>query len=337
MASRFFSFLALSLSKGLFFVFSLASTAQETVNLVPNPSFEEFENVCPINLNEMPIGWSKWRSSPNSFSTCVEPQNLVDSLGWAPLNGFGIQFPFDGDSYVGLYAFGPSPKPGIDPAFREYLGTELLEPLTIGTTYYVSFKASLALEGFYYPMSLASSNLGAIFTLGDYDEQLAPMPIPNFAHIYSQEIITDQNWITISGSVVADQSYTHVGLGVFFEFEFLTYLEILPGLSLGSYYYLDDVCVSIYPDCDVSTHVVIGQDIGVKLLPNPAQSMFVIEASDVIELIKLFDLRGNVLRVVRGSGSNRTEIECSTLQDGVYILETKTTKGIKREKLVIVR
>jgi hypothetical protein len=338
MATRFFSFLALSLSKGLFFVFSLAINGQETVNLVPNPSFEEFENGCPVNFHELPTGWSKWRSSPNSFSTCVEPQTLADSLGWAPWTGWGTQLPADGESFCGFAAFSPAPSIATQNDFREYLGCALEEPMEIGTTYYVSFKVSTGFKGYYW-VTWASSHLGAIFTTEEYTSDGNSMPIPNFAHVYTEEIIVDTvNWVTISGSVVADQAYTHMVLGVFFEFDLLNTFQMLGGPNLGSYYFIDDVCVSPYPDCSTITiteqHIVVKD---VHIYPNPSSDYVQIKSSQPIIACTVYDSGGRLV----GSWNPYTQIfsiGLEALSEGIYtlVITTKDTKTI-REKLLIVR
>jgi len=341
MASRFFSFLALSLSKGLFFVFSFASTAQETVNLVPNPSFEEFENGCPVNLNEMPIGWSKWRSSPNSFSTCVEPQNLVDSLGWAPWTGWGTQLPADGESFCGFYAFSPAPAPEILNDFREYLGCALEEPMEIGTTYYVSFKVSLGYYGNYYWVWWATNRIGAIFTTQSYSQSVNPMPIPNFAHVYTEEIIIDTtSWVTIEGSLVADSAYSHMALGVFFDYDLLETLEIIPlnppGGNLGSYYFIDDVCVSKFTNCqDTSVGVNSMMSNSTLLYPNPATEMLTISDKEIIEVVRIFSLEGYEMIKIMPRTQNAT-LNITALKSGIYTVIIESKNKTKRERLVVV-
>jgi hypothetical protein len=325
MATRFFSFLFVLL-------FYCSAISQ---NLVPNPSFEDYANECPLNLNEMPLFWGKWRSSPNSFNTCVEPQNLTDSLGWAPWNGFGYQEPATGDSYVGMYAF-PSPSPGLPNDYREYIGCELLEPLIVGTEYYVSFKTSLGYGGYYYPL-WASSHIGAIFTTQGYNGSSNPMPIPNFAHVYIEEIFSDTlNWVLISGVVVADVAYTHLGIGVFFEFELLNIENLDPSLSsLGSYFYIDDVCISKFPDCKLTTSVS-SKTLAWKIYPNPAGDSFRITGIIGSFNLSIYSLSGQKVGVWYNLMSDN-EIDTRSLKDGVYILELEQPKSIKREKLVVAR
>jgi hypothetical protein len=336
MASQFFSFV-------LFFVFSLASTAQVTVNLVPNPSFEEFENGCPINLNEMPIGWSKWRSSPNSFSTCVDPQNLVDSLGWAPWTGWGTQLPADGESFCGFYAFSPAPAPEILNDFREYLGCALEEPMEIGTTYYIKFKVSMAYYGNYYYVWWATNRLGAIFTMNPYSNSGNPMPIPNFAHLYTEEIIIDTtDWVTIEGSFIADSAYTHMALGVFFEYDLLETLLLLPPNppptdGLGSYYFVDDVCVSRFSNCqDTSVSINPMATKNPAIYPNPATQTLTISDHVIIEVVRIFNLNGYEMLTVRPRAQS-FNFSISALNSGIYSIIIESKNKTKRERLVVVR
>jgi len=331
MATRFFSF--------LFFVFSLAIHGQETINLVPNPSFEEFENGCPVDWHDLPLHWTGWRNSPNSFSTCPYPLNLLDSLGWVPWNGWGTRWPADGNSYCGISAGNPLNPNESTANFREYLGTELIEPLDVGTTYFVSFKVSTGITGNYYVVNHACSHLGILFTNQSYQWQDNPISIPNFAHVYTEEIISDTStWVTISGSFIAEASYTHMAIGVFFEFPYLNVLQILPGSGLGVYYYIDDVCVSIYPDCEVITDVVeISDDVQLSLFPNPANQILNITSSQNLALINVYSVSGELMFSNRVNNSD-VQIDVSELKSGIYFIcaEFNVGKSI-REKLVIVR
>lgn len=345
MASRFFSFvLALSLSKGCLFVFCTSALfAQETVNLVPNPSFEEFENGCPEDFHELPTGWSKWRSSPNSFSTCVEPLALTDSLGWAPWTGWGMQVPADGESYCGFAAFSPAPSISIPNDFREYVGCELEEPLQVGTTYYVSFKVSMGYYGNYYWVWWATNRIGAIFTTQSFLQGVNPMPIPNFAHVYTEDIITDTvDWVTISGSLVADSAYSHMALGVFFDFDSLSTFEMLPpnppGNSLGSYYFIDDVCVSKYPDCQyIGISEKLREQSSLLVFPNPSSEVVKLSTDVVMIRLQIFSSDGKEVLSVHPNAQT-FQLAVANWAQGIYHISAETRDNkTYREKLVIVR
>ncbi|TVR40922.1 MAG: T9SS C-terminal target domain-containing protein [Cryomorphaceae bacterium] len=329
MTTRFFSLLLLLASSNLF--------AQ---NLVPNHSFEEFVDGCPSTFNgTVALGWERWAQSPDLFSTCVDPQNFSDSLGWVPWNGLGYQWPADGESYAGLFAHG---QVGATENFREYLGCQLLEPLELGETYYVSFKISSAEFGHYYWITTACNRMGAYFTTQDYHWQQNPLSIPNFAHIYEQNIVSDtENWVTISGSFVADQAYTHMGLGVFYDFDSLDVIVTHPHPlgGLGSYYFIDDVCVSRFPVCDVATYhdESLSTRNEVKMYPNPARDLVYVESSSTILSIGLQEFSGKWIRSEEPHGSNKISMDLSGIPSGIYILEIRTAKELERKKLVVVR
>jgi len=328
MTTRFFSLILLFTT--------CASTAQ---NLVPNHSFEEFVDGCPSTFNgTVALSWESWAYSPDLFSTCVDPQNFNDSLGWVPWNGFGYQWPADGESYAGLYAFSPSPSSVAQNDYREYLGCELIEPLDVGQMYYVSFKTSMGFTGSYYNVTYASNRIGAFFTTQSYHWSDNPLEIPNFAHVYEEEIINDTvNWVTISGTFVADLPYTHMGLGVFFDFDSLDVLQLVPGLSLGSYYYIDDVCVSRFPDCTIAT-TDGKKDLSneIKVYPNPASTQVVLESTAIIVRAGLQDLSGKWIKVPVPVNDHRVAWQLSELPSGIYIIDIETTTGIERKKLVVV-
>lgn len=329
MTTRFFSLLLL-----LFFI-STFTTAQ---NLVPNHSFEEFEDGCPETFNgTTALGWQRWSQNPDLFSTCVNPQTFNDSLGWVPWNGFGYQWPADGESYAGFYAHG---QVGAEWSqnYREYIGCELLEPLQVGETYFVSFKTSMGFGHYYYPI-WACNRLGALFTTQSHHWYENPLEIPNFAHVYEESIISDTaNWVTISGSFIADQAYTHMGLGVFFDFDLLDTLNLEPGSqSLGSYYYIDDVCVSRFSECMPSNidESWRGSET-FKVYPNPANAMVVIESSNQIERAGVLDASGKWITTPTNINEQRVIWDISDLPSGMYYLEFHTIRGIKREKLMVV-
>jgi hypothetical protein len=182
------------------------------------------------------------------------------------------------------------------------------------------------------------SHLGIIFTEQGYHDIDDPMPVPNFAHVYTEEIVSDtSDWISISGSFVADQHYTHMAIGVFFEFDSLNVLQILPGSGLGSYYYIDDICVSPYPDCEkvsVSSETRIQPEL--SMFPNPAKNFITVKSPWHIEAIRLIDFKG-IEVLVNKPNLSEFKLDISSLTTGVYIVEVTTIdKKTRRERLVVV-
>jgi len=326
MASQFFSFLFVLL-------FYCSAFSQ---NLVPNPSFEEFENGCPESGQDFPLNWSSWRGSPDVFSTCPMPQTFQDSLFWVPWNGMGYRWPADGNSYCGFFG---SPTPSNAPFndYREYLACQLTSPLEIGQSYFIRLFVSAGIAGNHVVLNHVCSHIGVLFTHQSYHKIDNPMPIPNFAHLYTEEIVSDTaNWVSISGYFVADQSYTHMAIGVFFEFDSLNVVQLLPGTGLGAYYYVDDVCVSLFPDCmDLSVSDEMKEDDRFFIYPNPASQMITIQSQRPIESIRLLNMNGIEVFINTPLLSN-FNLNISSIGSGIYLMEIKTVDNkIKRERLVI--
>ena len=324
MTPRFFSFLFLLITPFQY----------QAQNLVPNHSFEEFVDGCPVTFNgTVALGWESWSNTPDLYSTCVAPLNFNDSLGWIPWNGCGYQWPADGNNYMGLFAYEPNIS---GQNFREYIGCTLNEPLEIGETYYVSFKTSMAFGNYFYP-TCASSHLGVYFTTQGYDAENNPLEIPNYAHVYEPIVISDtSNWTVVQGSFVADQVYSHMGLGVFYEYDQLETLNLGSMDICRSYYYIDDVCVSPISDCLQATSVTESEKLELVVFPNPAESAVYLKGSMSLTSVEIVDLSGAVVWHIDRLSTDRVTIDLSNISSGLYCLTAKYEKGFKREKLMVV-
>ncbi|MEO5673182.1 MAG: hypothetical protein ABIQ74_00910 [Chitinophagales bacterium] len=114
-----------------FIFFHMCLQAQ---NLLPNASFEDHTS-CPTMAGQVDsvTHWFQVTESPDYFNSC----SPISSLS-VPNNLFGYQLPVYGDAYCGMWCYNPSPNS------REYIGTELDNPLVIGQQYFVSFNINLA-------------------------------------------------------------------------------------------------------------------------------------------------------------------------------------------------
>src|SRR5690606_30849607 len=147
------------------------------------------------------------------------------------------------------------------------------------------------------------------------------LPIPNFAHIYEETIITDTTeWVTISGTFVADQAYTHMGLGVFFEYDQLQTLNLVQNDICLSYYYMDDICVSRFPICNITTHSPVVDDLDIKMYPNPTNSFVTILGFEAINSIRLITIGGKEIKNYYNPGIYEIRIDISDVPDGSYLL-----------------
>lgn len=227
----------------LFFIFSLLAIGTMKVqaqcgNLVPNPSFEDYTQ-CPNNIAQFNRveNWSVYRNNPDYFNSCDSTDHAS-----VPYNELGYQSPISGQAYAGFIAFSLSGNQTT--SFREYIGAQLNIPLSTGTQYYVSFKVSPTISNSPTIGSnkYVNNNLGVLFRMTSTTQ----LSIPNFAHVYSNSIISDTTaWVTISGSFIADSAYKYIVIGNFFDDSQTSFLLLNSSGSYPlSYYYIDDVCVS---------------------------------------------------------------------------------------------
>lgn len=139
---------------------AMALRCEAQFNLAPNPGFEDLEE-CPstigFQLGDRPYHWHSWLNSPDYFHACAQ-----DTLVGVPGNGWTFQHAWDGDAYVGVYAYDGSMQD-----YREYVGAELIEPLVPGCTYRLRFRAAPAYNGSYWLTNGggACNNLGMLFTM----------------------------------------------------------------------------------------------------------------------------------------------------------------------------
>lgn len=199
-------------------------------NLVPNPSFESYQN-CNFNQGDVDYatGWNKspvYNQPPSHADYC---NSCANGYG-VPQNPWGFENAATGNGYIAMTT--KVPAWGI---YRENIYAQLLSPLSIGTTYSLSFKLSLC-DNFV----LASDKMGLKFSM------FPNISVNNSAHLFASSPVTQQNgWTVISGTFTADSAYTYIGVGNFFDDNNTT--EIVACSTCAQYYniyYLDDISVT---------------------------------------------------------------------------------------------
>lgn len=193
-------------------------------NLVPNPSFE-LRDTCPYSVGfqegDRPLYWYSWLNTPDYFNACAGSLQSIDSLVDVPRNGWTFQYAWEGNAYVGMYAYD-----GVAGDYREYVGAELIQPLVVGCTYLLRFRINPADNGTYWLIDggSACSNMGLLLATSS-NAWTAPEPWPpgpdfpfrNYAQLKAEVPIGDTaTWTSVEGTFVADSAYTHLVLGNFF-------------------------------------------------------------------------------------------------------------------------
>jgi hypothetical protein len=286
------------------------------VNLVPNPSFEDMVS-CPFTSDQanFAIGWSSFGQSPDYYNQC----SLSSSGVSIPYNFAGFQYPFNGQAYMGIQTF-------FNPGTREFIGANLITPLTIGTKYYVSIKVCSSFGAFVTGLegSCASNKIGIKFSTVRYSINYSPQ-INNYAHIFTDSIISDTiNWTTINGTFISDSIYNYIIIGNFFDDVNTDTMQYLHGYN-RAYYLIDDVCVSSDSlGCSFTENLneYDIHDLDVSIFPNPVNNILNVKGIDLslfsIEMYDLFGkgIKDNLIKLV-----NNSTIDVSKLNYGIYFLK----------------
>ena len=205
----------------------------EIVNIVPNPSFEEYSS--------HPIGWfytgkhfttvMKYWSSPTAASPDVfGPEITVPQL-WKD-KGFGVVQPRRGGSMAGITLVGCGDG---KPHCREYLQTPLLDALVIGQQYQINFWVRRLPGGY------AIDELGIYFrdkrTYIDDDVRLDYSEL-TVAKVINQK---EDEWVKMTAIFTAENEFDYMIIGNFYnDLDSRASRAKDQSLSFG-YYHIDDV------------------------------------------------------------------------------------------------
>jgi hypothetical protein len=124
---------------------------------------------------------------------------------------------------------------------------------------------------------------------------------PNYAHVLYPQILSDTvNWTLVSGSFVANSAYRYLVIGNFFSDPLTDTLHVIPGTSLGAYYFVDGVCVTqVGQPCEFTMGVAEAEERGPFVWPNPASDRLQVQVGAGTGW-QVFDATG---RLVEAGGS----------------------------------
>ncbi|MCK5591701.1 MAG: T9SS type A sorting domain-containing protein, partial [Candidatus Pacebacteria bacterium] len=218
-----------------------------------------------------------------------------------PNNGGGYQNAATGVAYCGFYS------QYVVATVKELIGAQLIAPMIIDNQYYVSLKVSTAFAA---GINCATNNLGVLFSTVPYSGG-NPAPVNNFAHIYSDSIISDTtNWTTIDGVFTADSSYSYIVIGNFFTDAATDTLILDTGIyCLNPYYFVDDVYVG-----DTTTGINdLSTSNNIRIYPNPTTGIFTVQGAT--GEIEVYDMVGGKVLA-----TTKEEIDLSSYAKGIYLI-----------------
>lgn len=195
-------------------------------NLVPNPSFEEHWD-CPNTSSGTSLSkyWYSAGNSPDYFNGCA--------YSWwqsVPLNTCGYADAYDGQAYQGFAIWLDN---GNNTSPREWIGTELENPLKKDKEYCYSFFVTLSDSSMY-----ASSDIQIAFSKDSvyvYSATQSSGPV-RVINNESDTIFSEEGWIEISGKFVAEGWERHLIIGNFKKHD-ETAIDSVGGASWGNWVY----------------------------------------------------------------------------------------------------
>ena len=326
--------------------------AQNTDNLVFNPSFEEYTE-CPQRIDAIGImsgvdaWWQPTKGSSDYFNPCGGRECQT------PRNKMGYQEPHTGVAYCGIYCSKEN--------YREYLQTELKEPLNAGHRYRVSFWASLADKS---PNAIAT--LGALLTsdrisdttwnilmhnetteLENGQKQvIATYYKPQVSNPSRYVLIYMDQWNEIAGEFTAVGGEKFLTIGNFNSFNHSSVIDTRADNTVlsGAYYYIDDVsveCLDCKEEPQAVDTVVVPKKGDIVTLRNV---LFDTDKSDILpqsyhDLLTLITLLNDypTMRVeLRGHTDNQGTVERNRILSEARakaVAEYLVAHGIDRSRL----
>ena len=306
-------------------------------NLVPNPGFENY-HVCPyIDSIENAPPWYNPTSyalgaSPNLFNEC----DSVSTFS-VPDNGWGFQYPRTGKGYAGFIVYADYEQG------REYISVKLDSALELNRRYVVKFYVSVSDNSLFLESMYAIDRMGAylsdtaIHINSDYIIPVIPQIENTTGHFLSDTV----NWMLVSGIYTAHGGEQYLTIGNFYADDSTNYLKISNNNTHFSFYYIDDVWVSLSTDT-LGLNEVAEKEIGMDIYPNPASDNVTIE-SPAQATIQISNIQGQLIKTLTTSGTktnvdhvgySSNVVDVSEFPSGVYIVEVKTEKGVAVKKFV---
>jgi hypothetical protein len=296
------------------------------VNLVPNPSFEEYSqcpdptilNPIPNTTLELANGWTSPNGfSPDYFNVCSLNNNSI------PDNDFGYQTARTGNAYVGLIDM-------LEIDSREYIQSELINELIVGKEYFVKFYVSLSEN-----CPFASNDIGVYFSnlpITSTNLQVFQY-IPQIANNSETNPLTDiENWSEVSGSFVANGGEKYITIGNFNNDTSTDTTHLNQGWNGRSYHFIDDVTVTC-SDCNLGISDISISD-KINICPNPASDFLHINSQNKIENIEIYDFFGQLIFSQQNFPNEEYVLNIEKINSGLYFVKIRTEFAETIKKMV---
>lgn len=296
-------------------------------NLVPNPSFEEF-NACPDTVIAVGTGsnigaTNHWFNvggfTPDYFNPCGSELQFG-----SPINYYGHQNAHTGVSYVGFIL---SWLAGGET--REYIGVKLTEPLIANKQYEVSFFISLSDKSKY----AIKNGLGVYFSTDSlFSNSIETLPyIPKIEFINLEN--SSENWIELKGTFTANGNEQYITIGNFRNDDETDTIQTNQGNHNWSYYYIDDVSVKPVNTVGVNEIDALSP---IVMFPNPTENNLFYQfqnASFRKSEIQILNMLGKIT-LSQSVSERQGYINLENIEKGNYIVVVQTENNIIYRRII---
>ncbi len=299
-------------------------------NLVPNPSFEEYDT-CP---ELAPVGYlsRNWfnplsPSSPDYFNSCAPYQNYG-----VPKNYAGHEFARTGFAYVGIVTYVDEISNPIKNNWREYLEVQLIDTLRKGVNYCIQFYVSGCDSAIY-----ISNDLGVYFSKNEIRDTCpsnlpCPLPFqPQFENSANNNLNSNSGWTKISGTYLANGGEKYIVIGNFKNST--ATIASLSGWTTTyrdtvAYYYVDDVsltaCDSLYNNQGEVNAYLSSEANEIKIEAN----------EETIMQLSVYAISGQlVFQKTNVNQKGKFSLELIPLSTGIYFIVLESEKNKYNFKL----
>lgn len=306
----------------LLLISALMSMIASAQNLVPNPSFEDYTE-CPNytgQINQaspwfMPLNTGN--ASSDLFNECNPAYVNV------PATVCGYQNSHSGAGYAGIFTHGALNA-------REYLEVQLTTPLIAGHSYQVEMYVNAADES-----GVGCDAIGIYISMDSVSGDGTNLPLMVTPQISNPagDIISDTvQWTLVSGTYTATGGESYLTIGNFLDDVTTQTEEYDPNGWGRGYYFVDDVSVT---DMETSSIDDQHKHDGIYFYPNPAIDKLYIETNTADNIhLELFDMNGFL--VFNVNVNNKSSIDVTTLENGIYTLVMNTNSRTIQKKIVIM-
>lgn len=251
----------------LMFVFLFTCAClQAQVNLVKNPSFEQYSQ-CPNAVDQ--ISFADYWSGADSTGTnnCVpEYSNACSGIFSVPAGPGYFQYARTGIGIAHVYMYWDETAGPISYK-RDYLLGRLNTPLVDGQSYCVTFYVSPIEENSYF-----IDKIGAYLDSGGICTTNSCLPLTQFTPQIENTfgvIVDTLNWTKVEGTFIANGSETFITIGNFYSY---ANTNTIPGYGIfsGNIYLIDDVSVipsNLPAYAGGDTWVVLGDSVFIGRTP----------------------------------------------------------------------